>query len=388
MWAIASFLRRFWPELAWALFATANVVVMFALTDWETIPFHFVWVSLTLLYGFRLWSVRVTAAILATVMIVTGTALYSVTHSPGGPGLDEMAEVPLMAAMFVAAVWHAIHRQTAMEEVRRLADSEHRLRERERAFVRDASHELRTPITVARGHAELIRNSNQGTLLGADVDVILDELKRLSTISERMLILAAAEHPDFIRVAPVRINELIEESVRRWRPAARREWIVSVEADCVALADRDRLATALDALIENAVAFTHDGARVGISSLLEGSEAVVEVSDTGIGIPDSHTDIIFDRFARAPATMDRATGGTGLGLAIVRAIMKAHGGSVDVSSREGIGSVFRLRLPAVAAGGRRPPSPSALRSGVPSTAQRPEGAEGPAGHSGMTARSG
>src|SRR4029450_13676045 len=152
MWDIGSKLRRHWLELAWAVFAMANLAVILLLDHWETIPFHFIWVRLTLLYGLRVWSCRTTATVLAVVMVATGLALaWTVTHGAERP--DELSEVPLMAAMFVAMVWHARRRQAAMEEVRRLAESEHRLREREQEFVRDASHELRTPITIARGHA-------------------------------------------------------------------------------------------------------------------------------------------------------------------------------------------------------------------------------------------
>ena len=89
-------------------------------------------------------------------MAVTGAAL-AWTVVRGNERLDELTEVPLMAAMFLAMVWHAHRRRTAIEETERMAESEHRLLEGQREFVRDASHELRTPIAVARGHAELIR---------------------------------------------------------------------------------------------------------------------------------------------------------------------------------------------------------------------------------------
>ena len=114
--------------------------------------------SLTLLYGFRVWRSSTTAVVLGVVMATTGAALaFVVVH--GQKAIDEVAEDPLMASMFLVMAWHAQRRQRAVEEASRSAETERRVLDRQREFVRDASHELRTPITVARGHAELIRET-------------------------------------------------------------------------------------------------------------------------------------------------------------------------------------------------------------------------------------
>jgi signal transduction histidine kinase len=101
--------------------------------------------------------------------------------------LGELAEVPMMAAMFVAMVWHARRHQGALEALRRSNEREHE-------FIRDASHQLRTPITVARGHAELVRGGAVDAQSVDDLEVVIEELDRLSRISDRLLILATAEH--------------------------------------------------------------------------------------------------------------------------------------------------------------------------------------------------
>jgi len=221
---------------------------------------------------------------------------------------------------------------------------EHRLLERERNLVRDASHELRTPITVARGHAELIRQTETGQA-AEDAEIILDELARLSRIAERLLILAAVEHPEFLRRAPIDLERLIVDTARRWSVAAPRRWRINAPVEGVLYADEERLQSTLDALIENAVKFTHEDDRITVVGRTEVTTAVIEVSDTGDGIPPEQLSRIFDRFSRVDEGRPRGNGGTGLGLAIVKAIVEAHGGSVQVSSQLGQGTTFSLHIP-------------------------------------------
>jgi signal transduction histidine kinase len=249
-----------------------------------------------------------------------------------------------MAAMFLAMVWHAERRQAAVEEARRLAESEHQLLMAQREFVRDASHELRTPITVARGHAELILATDAEGQVGEDASVILDELEHLSKVSERLLLLTTAGHPGFLSKEPVEVGSFLEGLIRRWAPTAPREWRVRIGVRGTVLADRDRLETALDALLENAVAATEHGAAIALSCRASGEELLLEVGDTGVGIHDEDLPRIFDRFSRVQEHRARTNGGTGLGLSITKAIVEAHGGSIDVESEPGRGTTFRILL--------------------------------------------
>src|SRR5207249_507408 len=139
--------KAYWIDVAWGAFAVANLVAMVTFPTWETVPFHFIWVSLTLLYGFRVWNVKPTVWTLAAVMVGTGS-LIAVDIARGTQPADEITEVPLMAAMFVAMVWDARRRLAAMSEIEQVSEANARLLERERRFLQDASHELRTPITV------------------------------------------------------------------------------------------------------------------------------------------------------------------------------------------------------------------------------------------------
>jgi signal transduction histidine kinase len=355
---IGSTLRRRWIEAAWGAFALANVVVIVLVSEWETIPFHLIWVSLTLLYGFRVWRLRSTAILLAVVVVVTGAALtWTVVRL--GEGFDEVAEVPLMAGMFVAMVWHARRRQAAAEEARRRAEREHHLLERQRGFIRDASHELRTPITVARGHAELLRAISTDPQAISDAEVVLDELGRLSRLSERLLFLAAveaaAEQPDLLSPEPIPVAALVRGMGRRWAPTADRRWRVDAEVDGTIRADPERLGVAFDALVENAVNATGPGDAIALSARARGGALILEVADTGPGIPPERLPLLFERFFRPDDHRDRRQGGTGLGLAIVRAVAEAHGGRVEAESEPGQGSAFRIVLPGFEPGHDRVP---------------------------------
>src|SRR3989449_9841498 len=180
--------RERWIDVAWVVFSLATLAAMLLIPTWETVPFHFIWVSLTLLYGFRVWRTRPTLTVLAAVMGLTGLFI-GIDYSRGAQPLDEITEVPLMAAMFVAMVWHARRRMSAMEEVERVSMENLRLLERERRFVQDASHELRTPITIALGHAELIQRRAVDPTIAEDAAVITDELMRLRRLADRLLLL-------------------------------------------------------------------------------------------------------------------------------------------------------------------------------------------------------
>ncbi|HZC98709.1 MAG TPA: HAMP domain-containing sensor histidine kinase [Actinomycetes bacterium] len=337
-------LRRLaWLEVAWAGFAVANLGAMWLMPAWETVPFHFIWVSLTLVYGFRVWDVERTGWVLAVVVATTGAVLvHEVSESLQPPG--ELTEVPLMASMFLAMVWHARRRVVAIERERQASEANRRLLERQRQFVQDASHELRTPITIAVGHAELLARESSDPELAEDAGIIVDELLRLRRLADRLLLLASSADPDFLATSPTAVEPLLVEACTRWAPTERR-WVLENDAAAVVLADADRLGTALDALIENAVKQTDRGDEIRLGARREGEQVVIAVADSGPGIAGQQLDRIFDRFARLDVGRSRNRGGVGLGLAIVKAIADAHGGSVRVRSTLGQGSVFEILLP-------------------------------------------
>jgi signal transduction histidine kinase len=357
-----------WIDVAWVLFSGLNLAAMLALPDWETVPFHFIWVSLTLLYGFRVWHLRPTMWALGAVVVATATAIgLDVTRN--FQPIDEITEVPLMAAMFVAMMWHARRRLATTREIEKVSETNLRLLERERRFVQDASHELRTPITVALGQIELIHRTATDPMIRDDAAIAIEELMRLRGLAERLLLLASVEDPDFLRMTATEADALVLEVLRRWTPTPRR-WEVGELAPVRVRVDPERIALALDSLIENAVKHTDPGDRIELSARRSGGDVVIAVSDSGPGISPEHLDRIFDRFGRADAGRSRESGGVGLGLSIVRAIAEVHGGSVAVRSHPGEGSTFELVLPARDAPAE-PPGPWPRADAAATTVREP-----------------
>jgi signal transduction histidine kinase len=359
-------LRRRPVEVAWASFAIANLVAMGAWPGWETIPFHFIWISLTLVYGFRVWRSAATLLTLLAVVASTG-ALILQDAFEGAQLWGELFEVPLMSAMFLAMVWHARRRQDALAVVERQAAQRASLLERQERFLHDASHELRTPVTIARGHLEVLRRTNGHP--APEIDVALDELQRIEQILERLLLLAKADQPDFVVCEEVELEPFLEDVFVRWSGVAPRAWRLGHLALGTLSVDPEGLRCALDALLENAVKYTEQGDAIVLSSRVEQNEVVIDVEDGGYGIPQEALTHIWERFGRADAARTRAHGGVGLGLAIVDAIARAHGGGCTVATTPK-GSTFRLRLPAF-----RPRDASAWRE--PATPREPVRAAGP-----------
>ena len=338
-----------WPfsplalDVIWAVFSAANLVAIYWFAYWETIPFHFIWISLTLLYGFRSWPTSPTMWILGAVMLTTasgiGLDVWRGTEPP-----EELTEVPLMAAVFAATVWHSQRKQAAERSVRLIGEHNARLLTDQRQFLQDAAHQLRTPITIALGHAELLATDLNGEQQGDDIGVVIGELNRLRRISERLLLIASAGDPAFLHTENVQLDQMIAEYVRRWRPTITQHLRIGRLDAVTARADKERLGLALDALIENAVRHSASDGDVQLSVIRDypGMPVRIVIADAGTGIPADLLPLIFDRFHTSDGGQ---SGGTGLGLPLVRAVALAHGGDVTVRSAEGKGSEFELTLP-------------------------------------------
>jgi signal transduction histidine kinase len=351
-------------DVAWFAFALVNVGAMLRWPSWETIPFHLIWFTLTLLYGFRVWALKPTFAVLVAQGIVTGL-LIAHDAMNGTQEWGELFEVPLMSAMFLAMVWHARRHRAAAQALARHTRERASIVARQERFLHDVSHELRTPITIARGHLEILRRASE-TGGEPEVTVAIDELSRMERIVERLLLLVRAGEAGFTAAAEeVDLETLIEDVAMRWAEIAPRVWRVGHLARGTIRMDQDALRIALDALVENAVAHTEQTDAIELRARAVQDHVAIDVADEGSGIPPEALDKIFERFARVDASRARGRDGVGLGLAIVDAIAKAHGGRCTVKSASE-GSTFTLVLPGFRRATEPPPRMNTDRAVVAS----------------------
>jgi signal transduction histidine kinase len=336
-----------WPEVAWAAFAVGNLAWMVMVPTWSMLPYHFTWISLLLLYGlgYRTATRALTWWLLVPVM--AGAALLFVdARIRALAPYDELIELPVMVVLLFAVTRHTNRRKAAMAALDEVSRRNVDLLERQRAFVQNASHELRTPITVALAHAELLPSSVAHAAeadAASDAAIVVDELGRLRRLVDRLLLLATAERHDLARPAPTRLVPLVDDALSRWKAVPRR-WLLGRCDDATVLADPERLVVALDAVLDNAVRFTGDGDSIELSVHRHGREAAVTVTDSGPGIPDGQLESVFDRFDGAGPLRDSAHN-FGLGLSIVRAIVEAHGGRVTAARSPAGGAAVTMCLP-------------------------------------------
>jgi two-component system, OmpR family, sensor kinase len=211
----------------------------------------------------------------------------------------------------------------------------------QKAFISDAGHELRTPITIIRGHLELMGddpNERRETL-----ELVADELDRMGRLVNDLLLLAKASRPDFLEPQMIDLDDLTRELFAKASALAQRDWRLAAVGSGRIVADRQRLTQALMNLSQNAVAHTHEGDAVELGSRLDGGSVRLWVRDTGPGVPEHEQARIFERFVRLNG--GRHVEGAGLGLAITRAVAEAHGGRVELDSRVGAGARFTVVIP-------------------------------------------
>ncbi len=224
--------------------------------------------------------------------------------------------------------------------------------ERQRAFVADASHELKTPLTLIRADAEVVLYRN--SLNQEDRKLIehaLAELDRMGAMLSDLLLVARLDAGKLeVAKKPFDLVSVLTEEAERFGPrAASKDVRLEVKApgELPALGDAKRTEQVLAVLLDNAVRFTPPGGHIVVRGRLRDRWVEASVTDTGPGIAPEHLSRVFDRFYRAEAARTRggAGGGTGLGLAIARDLARAQGGDLTAENLEGWGATFRLRLP-------------------------------------------
>jgi signal transduction histidine kinase len=228
-----------------------------------------------------------------------------------------------------------------------------RLERLRRDFVANASHELKTPVASIQAIAETLQHaaSEDPEATERFLALLEQEATRLARLVRDLLELSRLEG-DAGEPAPLRIDRVVRTETERLRPRAEAAGLsfapVAVEPAEVLGSEAD-LALLVHNLVDNAIRYTPAGGQIRVALFARDGRAVIEVDDTGIGIPSSSLDRVFERFYRVDAARSRETGGTGLGLSIVRHVAESHGGDVRVESVLGSGSTFMVRLPLIGA---------------------------------------
>ena len=321
------------------------------------------WVSVPLVSGDRVLGSYVAVAFdrsarqamrdtVETVSIVTGLVLVGATllaWGLAGRALTPVRELASTARSITGS--DDLHSRIAVasgDEVGDLARSFNDMLDHlevafdsQSRFLDGTTHELRTPITVVRGHVELL--DDDPVVRAEEVTLVLDELDRMDRLVTDLRVLARSERPDFLVLDDVDLAELVTTIGRKAKALAPRRWSIDVGPGPVpARVDPHRLTQAVLGLVDNAVRVTDAEDEIAIGLRSVPGRATITVVDSGPGIEEAYQGSLFDPAVR---TVRRRPGGTGLGLPIVAAIAAAHRGSVSVRSRPGAGATFEIDLP-------------------------------------------
>jgi signal transduction histidine kinase len=334
--------HRWWPEATLSVACVSWLVLMVTWEGWEPLPFHFIFIGVSVVYGLRMWHVRAAALAIGLVALSTG-ALTLLAVERGSEGSAELAEVPLMSLLFLTMVLHVNTRQRVSGLISQLLEQERRLR----AY---ATHELMTPLTVARGEIELL--ARQATAPSEQIarahDIVLEELRRAEQVVGDLLLAArvAVATPTTERI---NADDLVLDTAERWHEHVPGRLLVHAVAYGTIDVARDDLLRALDNILANAARYSGPDATISIGSSARDGRLQIRVEDTGPGIAPEDLPYIFDWFYRAASTRLSQREGSGLGLAIVRNVVEAHGGSVRIESTLGRGTAVIVELPGFAA---------------------------------------
>ncbi len=338
MWVTDSSRAKRPLSAAWLVFSLSCATLMYLLPGEETIPYHLIWASFALLYGFYRWSKAVTWGTFWSITAVTGVAI--VLHAQAGIiGWEETSEIVLMGILVALLIMHVNRFQLMQDNLNELRDSERAKAEAREVTARCGSHEVRTRLTIARGFAELIRDNTRDETVRSDAGVVLAELDRASAMTSSLLTLVGTD--SIADRVPVDVPEFVSRILKRWSATADRAWSGRSDVGRM-LCDAARLESALDCLLENAVKFTGPGDRIEIDVRRVADQVVIAVTDSGCGIPEDEISRVTEVFQTGASAGSRA--GSGLGLAIVRKVVESRGGRLAVTSPEGGGTCVQMWL--------------------------------------------
>jgi signal transduction histidine kinase len=331
--------------IAFVFYGLIMLSLMLLMPGEETIPFHFIFLGLTVVYGYALWNRNTALTLVAFVTVSTGIVLASYARE-GIVGWEECTESFFMPAIFLGTMWHSYRRLQAQQKVEVLAGERLSELDTERQFMQDAAHALRTPMTIARGHLDLARASVLDPDIVDDLDVVVEQLDRLKYLATMLVTLdRIASEADQLR-EPTDLSLLLSQMRCRWAKSADRRWeLTAIQEPATSLVDTHLVEMALDAVIENAVKHTDDGDVIRLSVDRSARFVIVRVDDNGPGVPPDERELVFRRFARGKSAQKHS--GSGLGLPLVRAVAESHGGAAHFVDSPLGGAGMVITFPAV-----------------------------------------
>ncbi len=332
-------------DLVFGGFCALMLVLMFAEPGQETIPYHLLFFALAVVYGFRVWGPDKTIWLIVVISAVSGVVM--VLHwRQDSIEAAELIEILLMPAIVGAMVFHAHRHAVASRRMHDQARERTEALVRQRELLRDACHAMRTPVTIARGHIELLQLELPQEKSNKDLQVVRSQIDRMARMMSRLIALTELDRGDALLRQPTDVAGFVAEIGLNWTPAASRRWQVIAPHPIAALIDREYFEIVVDSLIENALNYTTPDDAIRIECDQQGTECVIEVADSGPGIPVEVRDQVFERYWHNEAP--NGSSGSGLGLAVVRSIVLAHGGAVEATASPEGGALIRLRIPVTA----------------------------------------
>jgi signal transduction histidine kinase len=329
--------------VTWSVVAAICSFLMIAVPGSETVPYHIAWAAFALCFGLEQWSRRATWVGLGVFTVVTGAIIV---YRAATEVLDwqETAEIPLMLLLMALMIWHVRRRQQALADLTASA-----ARERAESTMRElltlrTSHEMRSPLTIARGYLEMMLERPRSTNDLEDLQVVDEELARLTRVCERLV--RSMRLGGDLEVTDVHLGSLLGQTAERWSAVATRRWQVEPTSE-VLTCSSERLRACLDTMIENALRYTDDDDDTVVLYARPLKDAVaVGVADSGRGFS---SDVLRSAAAHWPdLTMDGVRDDlsqTGLGLSLVRDVATRRGGWVQLGVSPWGGADVAMILP-------------------------------------------
>ncbi|EWT01330.1 hypothetical protein N865_10960 [Intrasporangium oryzae NRRL B-24470] len=329
--------------VVWVVVALASSALMWVLPGTETVPYHLGWATFALCYGLEQWSGRFTAWSLGAFTLVTGVIIVD-RAATGVIDWQETAEIPLMLLLIGLMVWHVRRRNRALAAVTVLAERERREARARELLTRRTSHELRSPLTIARGYLEVIMGRSREPEEAADLRVVDEELTRLTRVCER-LVRSMRVRGD-LETTTFDVDAVLAQTAERWATVADRVWLLEARGGLLH-GSPERLRAGLDTLVENAIRYTGPGDTIRLWASRTGDETIsIGVADSGPGFSD---DLIVaingatssDRLGAARDDLSQ----TGLGIGIVVDIATRRGGRIEAGRSWAGGAEVTMVLP-------------------------------------------